>query len=99
MAVVRLRRNRSQPEVVAVTGAAGGLGRALMERLAGRDDLAGLVGLDLAPGRIDGVVWRIADVRDPQLAARLVGATTVVHLATSYDATMPREPRRALNVR
>ncbi|MCU1624544.1 MAG: dependent epimerase/dehydratase family protein [Frankiales bacterium] len=99
MRVVRLRRNRSQPEVVAVTGAAGGLGRALVERLAGRDDLAGLVGLDLAPGRIDGVVWRIADVRDPQLAARLVGATTVVHLATSYDATMPREPRRALNVR
>ena len=92
-------RRRPQPEVVAVTGAASGLGRALVERLAARHDLAGLVGLDITPGRVDGVVWRTVDVRDPLLATRLAGATTVVHLATSYDVTMPAATRRALNVR
>ena len=97
--MVRLRRNRLQPEVVAVTGAASGLGRALVERLAERDDLAGLIGLDVTPGRVDGVVWRTVDVRDPLLATRLLGATTVVHLATSYDVTLPAAARRALNVR
>ncbi|MCW2671681.1 MAG: dependent epimerase/dehydratase family protein [Frankiales bacterium] len=99
MRVVRLRRNTSQPEVVAVTGAADGLGRALLERLAGRPDLAGLIGLDVRPGRVDGAVWRTTDVRDPLLATSLAGATTVVHLATSYDVTQPAATRRALNVR
>lgn len=99
MRVVRLRRNDRQSEVVAVTGAADGLGRALLERLAGRADLAGLVGLDAAPGRLDGVVWRVADVQDPLLATSLTGATTVVHLATSYDVALAAPTRRALNVR
>jgi nucleoside-diphosphate-sugar epimerase len=85
--------------VVAVTGAASGLGRALVERLASRDDLAGLIGLDIAPALVDGVVWRTADVRDPLLATRLAGVTTVVHLATSYDVSEPASARRALNVR
>jgi nucleoside-diphosphate-sugar epimerase len=99
VSVVRLRRNRTGPEVVAVTGAASGLGRALVERLAARDDLAGLIGVDTLAGRVDGVVWRTVDVRDPLLASRLTGATTVVHLATSYDVTEPAAARRALNVR
>ena len=97
--VVRRRRKAGTPEVVAVIGGAAGLGRALVERLAARDDLGGLIGLDTVPGRVDGVVWRTVDVRDPLLAARLVGATSVVHLATSYDVTLPASSRRALNVR
>jgi nucleoside-diphosphate-sugar epimerase len=96
--VVRLRR-KAAPGVVVVTGAATGLGRVLLERLATRDDLEGLVGLDTAAARVDGVVWRTLDVRDPLLATRLAGATTVVHLATSYDMTEPVSSRRALNMR
>jgi nucleoside-diphosphate-sugar epimerase len=83
---------------VAVTGAASGLGRALVERLAARDDLAGLFGIDSVGGRVDGVLWRLIDLRDPLLASRLAGCTTVVHLATSYDVTLPAASRRALNV-
>lgn len=97
--MVRRRRNRASSEVVAVTGAGTGLGRALVERLAARDDLVGLIGVDTAPARVDGVVWRTADARDPLLATRLTGATSVVHLATSYDVTLPAVTRRALNVR
>ncbi len=89
----------SNREVVAVTGAGSGLGRALVERLAQRDDLAGLIGLDVHPAGVDGVQWRTLDVRDPLLATRLVGASTVVHLATTYDVSLPRQARRALNVR
>ncbi len=83
--MVRLRR-KAAPEFVAVTGAATGLGSAVLERLSARADLDGLVGLD-------------ADVRDPLLATRLAGVTTVVHLATSYDVAAPASARRALNVR
>ena len=97
--MVRLKRNNTSPEVVAVTGASAGLGRALVERLAARDDLGGLIGLDALPGRVDGVVWRAIDVRDPMLATRLTGATTIVHLATSYDLTLRPATRRAINVR
>jgi nucleoside-diphosphate-sugar epimerase len=99
--VVRLRRTAAAPatEVIAVTGAGAGLGHALLERLAEREDLGGLLGIDAVPGRVDGVVWRAIDVRDPMLATRLTGATTIVHLATSYDLTLRPSTRRAMNVR
>jgi nucleoside-diphosphate-sugar epimerase len=95
--MVRLRRT-PRPDVVAVTGASSGLGRALVERLALRDDLGGLVGIDVVPGRVDGVVWRTVDVRDPLLASRLTGVTALFHLATSYDLAQPAVHRRATNV-
>lgn len=69
-----------------------------MERLAARDDLGGLLGIDTVPARVDGVIWHAMDVRDAQLARRLMGAATVVHLATSYDVTLPASTRRLLNV-
>ena len=84
---------------VAVTGAAAGLGRALVERLARAEDLDALIGVDTAGVRVDGVVWRTADVRDPVLADRLSGVGTVVHLATSFDVWQDAPARRALNVR
>lgn len=96
-----VRRARTGPDlpVVGVTGAADGLGRALAERLARRDDLAGLFGIDTVAGRVDGVVWRLADVRDPLLAERLAGIEVLVHLATSCDVDEPTGERRARNVR
>ena len=67
---------------VAVTGAAGFLGRALTPVL--RDDPAvgSLVAVDLRPGDTTGVEWRTADVRDRSAVAEaLRGADVVVHLA------------------
>ena len=93
------RSTAVSPGTVAVTGAASGLGRALVERLARSEDLDALVGIDTSGVRIDGVVWRSADVRDQLLVSRLAGVTTLVHLATSCDLTAEPVGRRALNVR
>ena len=98
MRVVRRRRRAAAPGVVAVTGASSGLGRALVERLAGRDDLDALLGVDSGSARIDGVVWRDVDLLDPLLPARLLGVTTLVHLATVQERGLPAAVRRGLTV-
>lgn len=92
-AAVRRRRTPG-PLRLAVTGACTGLGTALLERLAVRPDLAALLGVDDAPGRVDGVSWRCQG----PLTTRLMGATTVVHLAMSYDVLADPAARRARNV-
>jgi nucleoside-diphosphate-sugar epimerase len=98
---MRSRRQRSATPApgLAVTGAAGGIGRAVLERLAARTDLARLVGIDVTSARVDGVVWRRLDVRDPALGGRLAGIDVVVHLATTTGLHDNPEERRALNVR
>jgi nucleoside-diphosphate-sugar epimerase len=90
-------RSAEPRPAVAVTGAGSGLGAALLARLAARDDLGALYALAPAPGTAPGAVWRRAGARDPRLAARLAGATTVVHLDTSYDLSAPAAERSLLN--
>jgi nucleoside-diphosphate-sugar epimerase len=92
----RRRRFRTGSPVVAVTGAADGLGRALVEALSRRTDLGGVVAIDVRTAKVDGVTWRRADVRDPVLRERLAGVDVVVHLATGFHEE-PNE-RRARNV-
>jgi nucleoside-diphosphate-sugar epimerase len=97
-----VRRERSTapvPPVVAVTGAARGVGQALAARLADSPLVGRVVAIDDHRGDVPGVTWRVADVRDPALAARLAGVDVVVHadMSTSVDQD-PRE-RRARNVR
>lgn len=89
------RRRTPGPLRVAVTGGSTGLGAALLERLAARPDLEALLGLDAAPGRVDGVVWRTGAA---PLADRLAGVTTVVHLAVAYDVLASPPARTATNV-
>ncbi|GAA3722263.1 NAD-dependent epimerase/dehydratase family protein [Spinactinospora alkalitolerans] len=88
--------------VVAVTGAATGVGRMLVERLpkaAGSGRVARVIAIDEQRGDADGVTWRIADVRDPRLAARLAGVDVLVH--TDDDRSLETHPRerRARNIR
>ena len=85
--------------VVAVTGAASGIGRALTIRLAASPDVKKVIAIDGHRGDIAGVTWRVADVRDPAMAGRLTGVDVVVHADYDLAADSDARPRRAFNVR
>jgi len=85
--------------VVAVTGAARGIGRALTVRLAASPGVRKVIAIDSDRGDIAGVTWRVADVRDPALAGRLAGADIVVHADYDLAPDSDSRPRRAFNVR
>ena len=96
------RRERSTAStfpVVAVTGAARGLGRALVERLAAAENVGRVVAIDDHRGDAAGVTWRLADVRDPTLASRLSGVDVIVHTDMDMSAGSDPRSRRAANIR
>jgi nucleoside-diphosphate-sugar epimerase len=90
--------NQPMP-VVAVTGAASGIGHALTTRLAASPGLKRVVAIDGQRGDIPGVTWRVADVRDPALAGRLAGLDVVVHADFDLTPDSDARQRRAFNVR
>jgi nucleoside-diphosphate-sugar epimerase len=97
-----VRRERSTapaPPVVAVTGAARGVGQALAISLAESPLIERVVAIDDHRGDAARVTWRVADVRDPTLAARLAGVDVVVHADMDTSAVTDPRQRRALNVR
>jgi nucleoside-diphosphate-sugar epimerase len=85
--------------VVAVTGAAGGIGYALTVRLAASAAVKKVIAIDTRRGDIAGVTWRVADVRDPALAGRLAGVDVVVHADLDLAPDADARQRRAFNVR
>jgi nucleoside-diphosphate-sugar epimerase len=85
--------------VVAVTGAARGIGQALAARLAASPHVKKVIAIDGHRGDIAGVTWRVADVRDPGLAGRLTGVDVVVHADYDLDPDSDARSRRAFNVR
>jgi nucleoside-diphosphate-sugar epimerase len=85
--------------VVAVTGAARGVGHALALRLAESPMVSRVVAIDDHRGDAAGVTWRVADVRDPALASRLAEVDVVVHADVDTSAASDARQRRALNVR
>ena len=91
-------RRQTMP-VVAVTGAAGGIGYALTARLAASPKVRRVIAIDGQRGDIAGVTWRVADVRDPALASRLVGVDVVVHADLDLAPDSSARQRRAFNVR
>lgn len=95
----RVRARRSAGPVVAVTGAARGIGRALVTRLADNPAFAKIVAIDDHRGDAGGVTWRVVDVRDPALAGRLTGVDAVVHLDLDLGLDTDPTDRRAYNVR
>jgi nucleoside-diphosphate-sugar epimerase len=94
----RSERRRAKP-VVAVTGAAHDLGLALTARLAQSDRFSRVIAIDERRGELTGVVWRMADVRDPMLAGRLAGIDVIVHTDLDLAADSDPKVRRAYNVR
>jgi nucleoside-diphosphate-sugar epimerase len=85
--------------VVAVTGAAHGLGLALTTRLAESALVGRVVAIDDIRGDVSGVTWRIVDVRDPALAGRLADVDVVVHTDLDLSPDSDARTRRAFNVR
>ena len=85
--------------VVAVTGAADGIGYALTVRLASSPNVRRVIAIDGRRGDIAGVTWRVADVRDPALAGRLAGVDVVVHADLDLAPDSDARQRRAFNVR
>jgi nucleoside-diphosphate-sugar epimerase len=85
--------------VVAVTGAASGVGHALACRLAASDQVKKVVAIDERRADVPGATWRVLDVRDPAIADKLRGADVVVHLALDLDLDSDPKARSAFNVR
>ncbi|MFI7444185.1 NAD-dependent epimerase/dehydratase family protein [Nonomuraea indica] len=90
---------RPRQPVVAVTGAASGLGRALLARLVTSADFRRVVAIDEERGDVQEATWRVIDVRDPLLANRISDIDVVVHLAGDYAVDSDPRERRAYNLR
>ena len=89
---------RGHRPVVAVTGAAQGLGHALIARLVASDRIGRVVAIDDHRGDVTGVTWRVVDVRDPALAG-LTGVDVLVHTDVDLAPDTDARARRAFNVR
>nr|WP_245797612.1 NAD-dependent epimerase/dehydratase family protein [Mangrovactinospora gilvigrisea] len=85
--------------VVAVTGAASGIGRRTALRLVECADVKRVIAIDERRGDVPGAQWRVLDIRDPALAARLKGADVVLHLAVDMGMESDPKARSAYNVR
>jgi nucleoside-diphosphate-sugar epimerase len=95
----RHRAERGRGPVVAVTGAASGLGHALTARLAASPRIGRVIAIDGHRGDATGVTWRVVDIRDPALAGRLAGVDVVVHTDLDLAPNSDQRSRRAFNVR
>jgi nucleoside-diphosphate-sugar epimerase len=85
--------------VVAITGAARGLGHALAVTLAASARVKRVIAIDDHRGEATGVTWRVVDVRDPALASRLAEVDVLVHTDLDLAPESDRSARRAFNVR
>ncbi|MDX6201483.1 MAG: hypothetical protein QOJ83_983 [Frankiales bacterium] len=94
-----VRAGRTRKPVIAVTGAADGMGAALVARLVANPRVRKVIAIDDHRGEQPDATWRIADVRDPVLASKLSGIDALVHLALDLGVDASAVERRALNVR
>ncbi|TMR94328.1 NAD-dependent epimerase/dehydratase family protein [Nonomuraea basaltis] len=90
---------RPRQPVVAVTGAASGIGRELLARLVSSADFRRVVAIDEQRGDVQEATWRVIDVRDPLLANRIADIDVLVHLAGDYALHSDPGERRAYNLR
>ena len=87
---------------VAITGAAGSLGRAIVKMMLVDDAIASIVAIDIHPlGLIhDKLSVRVADVRDPEIGRHLEGCDALIHCAFLVEnaGTMARETIESINI-
>jgi nucleoside-diphosphate-sugar epimerase len=77
----RSPRTRRVGPVVAVTGAAHGVGELLVRQLASSASVKKVIAIDTIRGDVPEATWRLVDVREPALVERLAGVDVLVHLA------------------
>ncbi|HZV26068.1 MAG TPA: NAD-dependent epimerase/dehydratase family protein, partial [Acidothermaceae bacterium] len=77
----RSPRSRRVGPVVAVTGAAHGVGERLVRQLASSAAVKKVIAIDTIRGDVPEATWRLVDVREPALVERLAGVDVLVHLA------------------
>jgi nucleoside-diphosphate-sugar epimerase len=77
----RSTRSRRVGPVVAVTGAAHGVGELLVRQLASSTAVKKVIAIDTIRGDVPEATWRLVDVREPALVERLSGVDVLVHLA------------------
>ncbi|MET7638359.1 SDR family oxidoreductase [Streptomyces sp. NPDC005438] len=89
--------------LVAVTGAASGVGALLTRRLVASEEVKRVLAIDDRRGEVAEAEWQVVDVRDPALAERLrregEPADVLVHLAMDVDLESHPAERTAYNVR
>ena len=85
---------------VAVTGAAGFVGAAVLERLDADRRIGQLLGVDGAEPQmpVAKLDFRAADLRDPVLAVMFTGADVVVHLGVTPEPQASEDTMFAINV-
>jgi len=96
----RSPRDRSQAPVVAVTGAGGPVGGAVLRHLAASPRIGAVLGLDTtvaAPSAGD-VAWHGLDPADPRIAQALAGVHAVVHCAVDLRPDSDRTAQRRRNL-
>lgn len=95
-----VRPRRKDGAVVAVTGAASGVGAAVLARLAGSHRVTRAIGVDDCP-RPAGTTadWLQVDGLDPGLTAAFAGVTAVAHLAVDLAPDPDRDGQRQRNTR
>ena len=77
----RSTRSRRTGPVVAVTGAAHGVGELLVRHLSSSASVKKVIAIDTIRGDVPEATWRLVDVREPALVERLSGVDVLVHLA------------------
>jgi nucleoside-diphosphate-sugar epimerase len=93
------RRARRRGPVVAVTGAAHGIGEILVRGLAASGQIKKVIAIDTIRGDVPEVTWRLADVRDQILEERLAGVDVVVHLSADAGFDLDHPDSLGANVR
>ncbi|GAB3415334.1 Rossmann-fold NAD(P)-binding domain-containing protein [Flindersiella endophytica] len=82
-----------------MTGAATGIGHALVQALVEHEEVKRVIAIDERRGDIDGAEWRVLDVRDPAIAQRIARCSAVVHLDLDLMPDSDGRQRSARNVR
>ncbi|MEC4018328.1 SDR family oxidoreductase [Streptomyces sp. H27-D2] len=93
------RARAARRPVIAVTGAASGVGALLTQQLVNSEEVKQVVAIDERRGEAAEAHWHVLDVRDPAIAEKLRGADVVVHLALDLDLETDPAARTAYNVR